>query len=127
MAQVRAALGDFDAAADLLDQAEALYRHGFYPDIRPIPAMRARVHIAAGRPRRGRGVGTRTMTSRLPMRPTYLHEYDHLTLVRLLLAQHRASPDEESPEPATRHHSATRSRCSTGSTPRRRRRAAPAA
>ena len=47
-AQVRAALGDFDAASSLLDHAEALYRHGFYPDIRPIPAIRARVHIAQG-------------------------------------------------------------------------------
>ena len=48
MAQVRAARGDHDAATRLLDQAEALYRHGFYPDVRPIAAMRARVQIAAG-------------------------------------------------------------------------------
>ena len=32
----------------LLDQAEALYRRGFYPDIRPIAAMKARVQIAEG-------------------------------------------------------------------------------
>ena len=59
MAQVRAAGGDYDTATRLLDQAEALYRHGFYPDVRPIAAMRARVQIAAGRPdvggRMGRG------------------------------------------------------------------------
>ena len=47
-AQVRAAGGDFEAAAHLLDRAEALYRHGFYPDVRPIAAMKARVQIAAG-------------------------------------------------------------------------------
>ena len=45
-AQVRAATGDHSAAIELLDQAQTLYRPGFYPDIRPIPAMRARVHIA---------------------------------------------------------------------------------
>ena len=48
LAQVRAARGDFDAALRLLDEAEELYRPGFYPDVRPIAAMRARVQIAAG-------------------------------------------------------------------------------
>ena len=48
MAQVRAARGDHDAATRLLDEAAALYRPGFYPDVRPIAAMRARVQISAG-------------------------------------------------------------------------------
>ena len=48
MAQVRAAGGDYDARRRLLDQAETLYRRGFYPDVRPIAAMKARVQIAAG-------------------------------------------------------------------------------
>ena len=91
MAQVRAGLGDFDAAADLLDQAEALYRHGFYPDIRPIPAMRARVQIG-----RGDLAAAEEWAQNHDVTPadetTYLHEYDHLTLVRLLLAQHRSVP-----------------------------------
>ena len=46
----------------------------------------------AGRPCRGAGVGARTMPSRPPIETTYLHEYEHLTLVRLLLAQHRRAP-----------------------------------
>jgi LuxR family maltose regulon positive regulatory protein len=47
-AQLRAANGDPAGATPLLDQAEALYRHGFYPDVRPIGAMRARLQIASG-------------------------------------------------------------------------------
>lgn len=101
MSQVRAAGGDFDAALRLLDQAEALYRHGFYPDVRPIAAMRARVEIAAGdlasaaRWAEDRGVGVGDDLD-------HLREYEHLTLARLLLAQqgddqHDAHPGAASP------------------------------
>lgn len=89
MAQVRAVGGDYETAKGLLNQAEALYRHGFYPDIRPIAAMKARVQIAAGdlaaacawAEERGVSVGDDA---------EFLREYEHLTLARLLLAQHRA-------------------------------------
>jgi LuxR family maltose regulon positive regulatory protein len=87
-AQLRAARGDRAGATPLLDQAEALYRHGFYPDVRPIRAMRARLQIASGdldsaiawAGERGLGTGDD---------PEYLREYEHLTLARLLLAQHQ--------------------------------------
>jgi LuxR family maltose regulon positive regulatory protein len=88
MAQVRAATGDYTTATQLLENAEAMYRRGFYPDIRPIAAMKARVQIAAGdlssaaEWARDRGIDVGDD-------PDYLHEYDHLTLARLLLAQHR--------------------------------------
>ena len=89
MAQVYAARGDHEAAMRLLEQAQALYRHGFYPDVRPIDAMKARLQIATGdlepaaswAAERGLGVDDD---------PDYLHEYEHLTLARLLLARHRA-------------------------------------
>ncbi|MEV0890383.1 LuxR C-terminal-related transcriptional regulator [Promicromonospora sp. NPDC050262] len=101
MSQVRAAGGDFDAALRLLDQAEALYRPGFYPDVRPIAAMKTRVEIAAGdlasaaRWAEDRGVGVGDDVD-------HLREYEHLTLVRLLLAQqgddqHDARPGAVSP------------------------------
>jgi LuxR family maltose regulon positive regulatory protein len=88
MALVRAARGDLASANDLLDQAEALYRHGFYPDLRPIAALRARLQIAAGdltsatRWADDRGISVEDD-------PDYLREYDHLTLARLLLARYR--------------------------------------
>jgi LuxR family transcriptional regulator, maltose regulon positive regulatory protein len=91
MAQLRAAHGDRDAAMHLLDQAETLYRPGFYPDVRPIAATRARIHILAG-----------DLTSAADWAsdhrigvddvPEYLREYEHLTLTRLLLAQGDLSP-----------------------------------
>ena len=64
MAQVRAARGDHEAATRLLEEAAALYRHGFYPDVRPIAAMQARLQISAGDLDVGSDVGSRTRTRR---------------------------------------------------------------
>ena len=93
MAQVHASRGDPVSALRLLDEAAKLYRHGFYPDVRPIDAMKARQQIATGDLHsattwaRERGVGVDDDLE-------YLREYEHLTLARLLLAHGRAaSPD----------------------------------
>jgi LuxR family maltose regulon positive regulatory protein len=89
MGLLLAAEGDPDGAVHLLDQAKQLHLPGFLPDVRPIPAMRARIRIAQGRPAdvadwaRERGVSAQDDAD-------YLSEFDHLTLVRLLLAQRRA-------------------------------------
>jgi LuxR family transcriptional regulator, maltose regulon positive regulatory protein len=90
MSQVRAAAGDSGTATGLLDQAEALYRHGFYPDLRPIAAMKARVQIAA-EDLAAAGAWAEERGVRVGDDPDYLREYEHLTLARLLLAQHRAA------------------------------------
>ncbi|HET6533378.1 MAG TPA: LuxR C-terminal-related transcriptional regulator [Actinoplanes sp.] len=87
MAQVSAARGDHDTATDLLGTAETMYRRGFYPDLRPIAAMRARFRIAAG------DLSSAADWARerdLDGNPDYRYEYEHLTLVRLRLAQHGA-------------------------------------
>ena len=84
--------GDPEGAGQFLDQAEQFYRPGFYPEVRPIAAVKARLWIAQGQLSeaadwaRARGVSA-TDEAR------YLSEYDHLTLVRLLLAQQRAHQD----------------------------------
>ena len=58
MARMREAEGDLDGALDLLDEAERLYVGDFFPNVRPVPAVRARVLIAPGaswaRPSAGR-------------------------------------------------------------------------
>ncbi|MBG0738002.1 helix-turn-helix transcriptional regulator [Paeniglutamicibacter antarcticus] len=84
--------GNLEGAIDLFEQAEPLYLRGFFPEVRPIPAMKARIWIAQGRLldaedwARERGLSVTDDAS-------YLREFDHLTLVRLLIAQHRACPD----------------------------------
>ena len=90
--------GEPEEAVAFLDQAAELYRPGFFPDVRPIAAIKARIWIAQGNLAeaadwaRDRGVSVTDDAS-------YLREFDHLTLVRLLLAQHRAHPDSDAPRP----------------------------
>jgi LuxR family maltose regulon positive regulatory protein len=84
--------GDPQEAIALLDKAEQLFRPGFFPDMRPIAAMKARVWIGQGNLSRAadwaqeRGVSAADQAS-------YLREFDQLTVARLLLAQYRASRD----------------------------------
>jgi LuxR family transcriptional regulator, maltose regulon positive regulatory protein len=89
MAALLVASGDLDGAVGMLDQAQPLYLPGYFPDVRPIPAIRARVRIAQGRLddaaawARARHVSIHDPAS-------YLAEYDQLTLARLLIAQNRS-------------------------------------
>jgi LuxR family maltose regulon positive regulatory protein len=91
--------GNPDAAISYLDQAEQLFRPGFFPDIRPIPAIRARVWI-----RQSNLSGAASWAGADGIAVTdevsYINEYSHLTLVRLLTAQQRAAPDTGAAEDA---------------------------
>jgi LuxR family transcriptional regulator, maltose regulon positive regulatory protein len=92
MAGLLRAQRDLDGAIDMLDRAEPLFLPGFFPDVRPIPAARARVRIAQGR-LADAWEWAREHHVRAQDEAAYLGEYDQLTLARLLIAQHRADPD----------------------------------
>lgn len=84
-ARLRQAEGDPASGLALLDEAERLYTPDFFPEVRPVAALRIRQQLAAGQvedARRGirrRGIGPDDAL-------TYLSEYDHITLARALLA-----------------------------------------
>lgn len=100
MARLRQAEGQLDAALDLVSTAEGLYRRGFFPEVRPIAAMKARIWIQQGRFdeaaawARDEGLATDEDLS-------YLREFGHITVVKLLIAQHRAEPRERPIQTAT--------------------------
>lgn len=79
------ARGDLDGAVAALDEAQALFLPGYFPDVRPVPALRARIHIAQGRLEEAR-----EWASEHPVGlgdASYLGEVDRLTLARLLVAE----------------------------------------
>jgi LuxR family transcriptional regulator, maltose regulon positive regulatory protein len=80
------ARGDLDGAVAMLDRAEPLFLPGYFPDVRPIAASRARVWIAQGRLDDARA-WTRERGVAPTDAPTFLAEYDLLTLARLLIAE----------------------------------------
>ena len=86
MARLRRAQGQPDVALDLLNEAMHRYRRGFFAEARPIDAIRARIWIA-----QNRLVEARTWTEQNAIDPqddlSYLNEYAHTTLARLLIAE----------------------------------------
>ncbi|MFQ4147635.1 LuxR C-terminal-related transcriptional regulator [Arthrobacter sp. LAPM80] len=89
-----AAEGDPREAIRLLDQAAPLYRQGFFPDIRPIAAVKARLLISSDRLAEATDWASEQGLSTTD-NATYLREFEHLTLVRLLIAWHRAHPEAD--------------------------------
>ena len=98
MARVYVAEGDIDSALGLLDEAERLYTPDFSPNVRPIPAIRARVLIAQGRLDEALGWAREWGLSAADDL-SYLREFEHITLVRMLLSknavEHDPAPLEE--------------------------------
>jgi len=91
MARLHEAEGDLDGATTLLDEAERVYVGDFAPNVQPVAAVRARLRI-----RRNELAHAQTWALERQLSsedsPSYLREYEHLTLARLLIAQHRVEP-----------------------------------
>ena len=85
--------GDLDGALDLLYEAERLYVRTPLPVVRPIPAMKARIWLDQGRLTEAMG-WVRERNLSIDEELGYLHEYEHLTLARVLIARHMQDPGE---------------------------------
>ena len=95
MARVAQAEGDLAGALDLLDEAERRYVSDFFPNVRPVPALRARVWIAQGR--LGEALGwAREQGLSVDDDLSYLREFEHITLARVLLARYQGERAERS-------------------------------
>jgi LuxR family transcriptional regulator, maltose regulon positive regulatory protein len=92
MARIWQAQGDFDGALELLLEAERLYVSDFFPNVRPVTALKARVWVAQGRlDETLRWVREQNLSARDDL--NYLLEFEHITLARVLLAHSRSEPN----------------------------------
>jgi LuxR family maltose regulon positive regulatory protein len=94
MARIRQAAGDLAGAVDLLGEAERLYVSDYFPNVRPVPAWKARIWLAQGRLSEALGwVRERGLSVDDDL--SYLCEFEHITLARVLLA--RAAKERSTP------------------------------
>ncbi len=99
MARLSEARGEVKQAFSLLDEAQRVYVSDFHPDARPIAAWRALLHM------RNDGLNDAVRWAEqaqlsLAEQPSYLHEFEHLTYARLLIAQGSARASTERIEQA---------------------------
>jgi LuxR family maltose regulon positive regulatory protein len=95
MARIREAQGDLDGALDLLYEAERLYMSDFFPNVRPVAAWKTRVWVAQGRV--GEALGwAREQGLSIEDDLSYLREFEHITLARVLLARSKSDRADRS-------------------------------
>ncbi|HEY3473019.1 MAG TPA: LuxR C-terminal-related transcriptional regulator, partial [Anaerolineales bacterium] len=95
MARIRASQGDLDGALELLDKAEHLYVSDFFPNVRPVAAIKARIWVAQGRS--GEALGwAREQGLSAEDDLSYLREFEHITLARILLARYMSDGKDSS-------------------------------
>jgi LuxR family maltose regulon positive regulatory protein len=84
-AQLKEAAGDLETALSLLDEAKRVYIQTLVPDLRPIAALKTRIYLKQGRPDKARAWASERGLS-LADEVSYLHEFEHLTLAHLEIA-----------------------------------------
>jgi len=94
-ARLKESGGDLEAALVLLDEARRVYVKTLIPDTRPVEALKARVYLKQGRLAkaldwaRARGLSADDEIS-------YVGEFEHITLARLLIAEYQHNHGERS-------------------------------
>jgi len=101
MARLLEMEGNWNGALDLLNEAEGVYTGDFSPNVRPIAAMKARIWAAQGRLDEAFDwAAQQELASEDEL--SYLREFEHITLARILLARCKMNPGDGSIAEVTR-------------------------
>lgn len=85
--------GDLVSALDLLDEAKRYYVRSLIPNTRPVDAIKARIHIKQGQlPKAEAWVREQGISAKDDL--SYLREFEHTTLARVLLAEYEVNRKE---------------------------------
>ncbi len=92
-AQVEEGQGNLDGALELLKKAEALYYRNIVPEIRSLEALKAQIWIKQGKLKKALDwAQMRGLSADDDLR--YLQEFEHITLVRVLIARFKSEQAE---------------------------------
>ncbi|PSL41847.1 LuxR family maltose regulon positive regulatory protein [Planomicrobium soli] len=94
MARIREAEGKLDDAMELLNDAEHTYVSDFFPNVRPIAALKVRIWLKQGRLNQALDWVQETGLSSSDSL-SYLREFEHITLARVLLARYKSGRKEQ--------------------------------
>jgi len=90
---IMAANGDLDGVIELLKGAKRYYYRHPIPDVRPLAALNVRALLAQGKMEETlHWVHEQSLS--IDDELNYLHEFEHITLVRLLIAQYQNGRDD---------------------------------
>ena len=92
-AKVEEDQGNLDGALELLNKAERLYFRNIVPEIRPLAALKTKVWIKQGKLNKALDWAQMKGLS-VDDELSYLQEFEHLTLARVLIAQFKSEPAE---------------------------------
>ena len=87
-ARLKTAQGDLEGALALLDEAERLYIRSPLPVFQPISAMKAQIWVAQGKLTKALEWAREQCLS-LDNDLSFLREFEHITLARILIAQYQ--------------------------------------
>jgi LuxR family maltose regulon positive regulatory protein len=82
--------GDLDGVIEMLKGTERLYYRHPIPDVRPLTALLARAWLAQGKLAEAQH-WSREQELSIDDDLSYLHEFEHITLARLLVAQYKSN------------------------------------
>ncbi len=95
LARIKEAEGNLNETLNLLQEAERVYVSDFFPNVRPVAALKTRVWIAQGR--LGEALGwVREQGLSVEDELSYLREFEHITLARVLLAKYKLDGADQS-------------------------------
>lgn len=92
-ARLTESAGDLETALNLLDEAERFYVKSLIPYTRPIVALKARIYLKQGQLSKARE-WAREQGLSVDDELSYLREFEHIILARVLLAEYQSSPEE---------------------------------
>jgi len=94
-ARLEEARGNLEAALDLLDEAKRVYVRNPVPDIRPREALKARMYVRQGKLTKALDWARERGLS-VDNELTYLGEFEHSTLARILIAEYKSNRADRS-------------------------------